>query len=280
MSVLRGEQTRDNWLMPLPGNLTPADYAFRNIHYINDDRFMLEGFIFGRPNSPYEGAMYAVQFFLPVDYPFKPPVFVRIIGDLYHMNFNTEHNVTCCQQKVYNFWMPRFSFLHVFNFFENFLQTCNVTCCVIEHEKHLLFHTNPQEYYRLARQSALQTRAQEPEEYEIFRQLYNTSLNNARWVRRKSFCLFLHGCRFSTSALPDVSSLTIGVVANQVVQTLGELHRPLTSGDIADVVASEAFQQVMTDRIAELWEGKLLLVTQPHKVFDVHDLCWHIASFL
>lgn len=278
-------------------NLIPQtkhnDYAFRQIHPVDGDMFLIEGLIFGRDQTPYEGAIFRVQLRIPGDYPYKPPrpSDLRVIGDLYHFNFLPhKHNQTTYFPEICDEWRPIFSLLHIFNILEDILAMKDHKGVFFEASRQNMWKQNPQEYNRLARQSALKTRDQWPDKmgnYDLILQAYNNSPvvnpGNANWQRRKSFCLFLHGCRYLSFTpmiqLPDLSQMTIGYEAHKELQVLNNLPRLPTTSEISEIVASVAFQQAITNSIAQSCET-MMVVTLPHPVFDIHDICRYIASFL
>lgn len=69
----------------------------------DEDLFNWQATIIGPPDTPYEGGIYHLKIFFPVDYPFKPPK-VKMETRIYHPNIDTKGNI--CLDILYSKWSP------------------------------------------------------------------------------------------------------------------------------------------------------------------------------
>ncbi|KAH9391016.1 Ubiquitin-conjugating enzyme E2 D4 [Tyrophagus putrescentiae] len=66
-----------------------ADQAAQAMYHIEpeneDDIFQLKGYVFGPPDTPYQGGVFHLKMTVPNDYPFRPPV-CKMTTKVWHPN--------------------------------------------------------------------------------------------------------------------------------------------------------------------------------------------------
>ena len=86
---------------------------------IDDDIFKWQATIMGPEKSPYEGGVFYLEIYFPVDYPYKPPR-VTFTTRIYHPNINSSGGI--CLDILKDQWSPALTICKVL------LSICSLLC--------------------------------------------------------------------------------------------------------------------------------------------------------
>jgi len=117
----------------------------------NSDLFEWIATILGPEGTPYEGGIFFLDIKFPCDYPLKPPK-ISFTTPVYHPNVNREGNI--CVDILKGQWSPILNIRSVLLSISSLLSDPNPDDSLVP-EIGFLMKTNPEEYYKNAREWTL-----------------------------------------------------------------------------------------------------------------------------
>ena len=88
-----------------------ADQAAQAMYHIEpeneDDIFQLKGYVFGPPDTPYQGGVFHLKMTVPNDYPFRPPV-CKMTTKVWHPNIGNRYSPLSVHCQADHFSPPLF----------------------------------------------------------------------------------------------------------------------------------------------------------------------------
>lgn len=258
--------------------------SYHMLEPVDDDIFIIQGYLFGPPQTIYDGYAWRVTFQISSDYPFKPPKLLPLGYEgqkcpIYHLNFNDSGGTYI--PELHSTWCPALTISMILDRLEDLLDqpflysdvdpNSSFLGTFIQLERGELYAQNRCEYDRLARERTLEVGIP-----VIFLKGNKERLSHPRWQKMiesweiSNFNEFLKstGFRKSSPAANDNTASENTVTASST-STLATATTPTTTTVTATV------KTVITD-LQEPVQG----LKSTFSVFFNNDLCKIIETFL